>query len=233
MNNAINRQKYLTETALALQRAGYEVSRTTDEHLAVSLNSQPICKVERVGGITYRQGDLYSGELVAAKDYAYEIVRTTAEYMQAMEAAPPLKAAGLEEGYWLLAEFNGAVLAGHPTERGVQFITWERDHDRTGVCWGHYLGSDYTAAKQDFAVRAGLIDRNQLFTHQQLTEIYRSIQETLDSGYPITDERRKLLRKAADQIECSVLQLDELVEQSKLKEMEVTDIPYQGMTQQF
>ena len=233
MNNAINRQKYLAETALALQRAGYEVSRTADEHLAVSLNSQPICKVERVGGITYRQGDLYTGELTAAKDHAYEIVRTTAEYMRAMEAAPPLKAAGLEEGYRLLAEFNGAVLAGHPTERGVQFITWERDHDRAGVCWGHYLGSDYTAAKQDFAVRAGLIDPHQLFTRQQLTEVYRSIQETLDSGYPITDERRKLLHEAADQIEGAVPQLDDLVEQSKLKELEVADIPYQGMTQQF
>ncbi|WP_298034113.1 hypothetical protein [uncultured Dysosmobacter sp.] len=233
MNNAINRQKYLIETTLALQRADYEVSRTADENLAVSLNSQSICKVEEIGEITYRQGNLHTGELTAAKDHAYEIVRTTAEYMRAIEAAPPLKVAGLGEGYRLLAEFNGAVLAGHPTEWGVQFITWERDHDRTGVCWGHYLGSDYAAAKQDFAVRAGLIDRNQLFTRQQLTEVYRSIQETLDSGYPITDERRKLLREAADQIEGAVPQLDELVDQSKLKEMEVADIPYQGMTQQF
>lgn len=233
MNIAINRQKYLTETALALQRAGYEVSRTADENLAVSLNSQPICKVREGGGITYRQGHLYSDELVAAKDHAYEIAKTTAEYMQAMENSSPLKATDLGEGYQLLAEFNGAVLAGHPTERGVQFITWERDFDRTGLCYGHYLGSDYPAAKQDFAVRAGLIDRYQLFTRRQLAEVYRCIHAMLDSEYAITGGRRKLLEDTVRQIECAAPEIETLVEQSCQKELEVEDSPYQGMNQQF
>ena len=42
----------------------------------------------------------------------YEIVRTTAEYMRQMEMAPFLKADGLEDGYKVLADFNGTVLAG-------------------------------------------------------------------------------------------------------------------------
>lgn len=42
-----------------------------------------------------------------------------------MGKAPDLKADGLGEPYKLLADFNGAVLAGHPSEYGVQFVNWE------------------------------------------------------------------------------------------------------------
>ena len=42
-----------------------------------------------------------------------------------MEAAPKLTASGLTGDYRLLADFNDVVLAGHPTQYGVQFITWE------------------------------------------------------------------------------------------------------------
>ncbi len=229
MSTTIDLQQYLTETALVLRRKGYEVAQAPDGHLLIRLSGQPICKVRKMGGITYRQGNLCSDELVSAKDQAYEIVKTIAEYMRAMENAPPLKVVGLGDGYRLLAEFNDAVLAGHPTERGVQFITWERDFDRTGVCHGHYMGSDYTAAKQDFAVRAGLIDQHPFFTHQQLAEIYRAVHDMLDSEYPITGERRKLLSEVTDQIERAVPRLDKLVEQSNSKELEVIDSPYQSM----
>jgi hypothetical protein len=39
-------------------------------------------------------------------------------YMTAVERAPLLKATALEEDYKLLAEFNGAVLAGREPEHG-------------------------------------------------------------------------------------------------------------------
>ena len=39
--------------------------------------------------------------------------------MTAMETAPRLKATDLTGDYRILADFADAVLAGHPTERGV------------------------------------------------------------------------------------------------------------------
>ena len=116
-NTTIDRQQYPTEMFLALQHVGYEVNRTAYGYWAVSLNGQPICKVREVGEITYHQGDLCTDKLNATKGRIYEFVRTTAEYMRAMENAPPLKAAGLGDGYQLPAEFNGVALAGHPTEK--------------------------------------------------------------------------------------------------------------------
>ena len=136
-----------------------------------------------------------------------------------------MTASGLKGDYRLLADFNDVVLAGHPTKYGVQFVTWARIQEGTALDQGHYYGpsvgkDSYTAAKQDLAVRSGLIPRSALFTPEQLTEVYRCIQETLENSYPITDERQKCLQSTAEQIEHSVPDLDERVTLSNQKELE-------------
>lgn len=71
---------------------------------------------------------------------------------------------------------------------------------------------------------------------EQMTEVYRSIHETLESDYPITENRRKLLESAAIQIEQSVYDLKERVNQSNLEELELGGdhhVQGMGMTQQF
>ena len=57
---------------------------------------------------------------------------------------------------------------------GYQFVTWIWDHDRTGVSHGHYYEEDFQGAKQDFAVRSGLISKAQLFLPEELTQLYRA-----------------------------------------------------------
>ena len=59
------------------------------------------------------------------------------KYMKLLETAPPLKAESLADGYRVLAEFNGTVLAGEKTLLGAQFVTWAWDYDRRGVSNGH------------------------------------------------------------------------------------------------
>ena len=49
---------YYSEVATNLRREGFEVEKLSEEHLAVSLDAQPICKVSRIGGITYRSETL-------------------------------------------------------------------------------------------------------------------------------------------------------------------------------
>ena len=38
--------------------------------------------------------------------------------------------------------------------------------------WGHYYETNYEGAKRDFALRAGLIDENQLFTKEELVALH-------------------------------------------------------------
>ena len=71
---------------------------------------------------------------------------------------------------------------------------------------------------------------------EQMTEVYRCIHETLESDYPITDNRRKILESAASQIEQSVYDLKDRVNQSNLGEMELGGdhhVQGMGMIQQF
>ena len=88
---------------------------------------------------------------------------------------------------------------------------------------GNYYHNDYAGAKLDFACRSGLVQESRQFTDEQLTELYRCVHETLDSGYPITREREKLLTAVAEQIEYSVDDLVERVEQSNQRELEAAD----------
>lgn len=88
--------------------------------------------------------------------------------------------------------------------------------------YGPEGGTDsYAAAKQGFATRSGLIPRSALFAPEQLAEVYRSIHETLENIYPLTDERREHLESAAKQIERSVPDLDARVMASNQKEAEL------------
>ena len=156
------------------------------------------------------------------------------EYEKLMERAPQIKASGLEGDYRLLAEFNDVVLAGHQTRYGMEFVTWECVQNHTSLWQGHYYGDNYEGAKQDFVTRAGLIPQDRLLSSEQLAEVYRCVHETLDSEYPMTGEREKLLKDVAVQIERAVPNLDELVQKSNEAELlvqERSDTP--GMTQQF
>ena len=217
---------YFKELAINLRHEGFTVGQETDGLLPVELDGQRLCLAAGDGRVRYREEDIANDSRHAALDRATAVVRATSEYMSQMETAPQLAASGLEGDYRVLADFNNIVLAGHPTRYGCQFVTWERMQNRTALQQGDYYGPGagadcYASAKRDFAVRSGLIPGDALFSPEQLTEVYRSIHETLDSGYPITDERQKCLESVAEQIERSVPDLAARVEQSNQKEVEL------------
>ena len=221
--------RYFKELVINLRHEGLTVGQETDGLLSVELDGRHLCFAAGDGGVRYREEDIADDSRHAALDRATAVVRATSEYMSQMETAPQLTAIGLEGDYRVLADFNDIVLAGHPTQYGHQFVTWERVQDRTALHQGDYYGpgagaDSYTAAKRDFAVRSGLVLGDALFSLEQLTEVYRSIHETLDSGYPITDERQKCLESVAEQIERSVPDLAARVEQSNQKEWKLASM---------
>ena len=174
---------YLREAAIVLAKEGFQLDEVHTDRLCILLDGSPLCEVTGSGGVAYRNEDIDEPERIAAKDKVYEIVRTTAEYMRQMEMAPFLKADGLEDGYKVLADFNGTVLAGVQSKHGVHFVTWDWAYGHTGVCHGHYFMENYAGAKQDFAIRSGLIQKERLFTPEQMTEIYRCCADSVDGDF--------------------------------------------------
>ena len=221
-----------------LQQESISTAPVENGCLPVLVEGQNAMWIEPGGAIVLKAGAL-DDPLV---DRVYETaIRTSAqvyEYTEAMASAPPLVAEGLHEGFRVLADFNGVVLAGQELEAdwGYKFATWRRSPDRTAVGSGEYFdgGHFYGAAKLDFACRAGLVDGHRQFTDQQLVELYRCVCETLESGYPLTKERREVLEQAAEQVEGSVDDLDERVNLSNQRELEAAgqtdDSPEMGLS---
>ena len=180
--------RFLEETAIRLRQNGFTVEPIEDQHLPVCWEKGRLCHISGKGSVLYRQECVDVPGAQDALPTVIDIAKMTSEYMAILETALLLKASGLHGDYRVLADFGGAVLAGHPTERGVQFVTWEWDYDREGVHHGHYFQDNYDAAKRDFTVRGNLVPKGALFEPEQLAEIYcalafvREQDETLSCG---------------------------------------------------
>ena len=212
--------KYFTELAHRLQAAGITTGHPERNQLTVLLNDQPVLFVSSESDVFL----LPAGSNPPEASELYHKVAQTAEevyaYVEAIQTAPLLHASGLSEKFHLLADFGGAVLAGRELGNGwgYQFVTWIWDHDRTGVSHGHYYEEDFQGAKQDFAVRSGLISKAQLFLPEELTQLYRATDYLLDEGPEPEDGQLKALQTSRTKIEYTVPDLVERLERSQGQE---------------
>lgn len=192
--------RFLEETAIRLLQNGFTVEPIEDHHLPVCWKKGRLCRISGRGSVLYRQECV---DVPGAQDALQTVIDTakmTSEYMAILESAPRLKASGLTGDYRVLADFGSAVLAGHPTERGVQFVTWEWDFNREGVHHGHYFQDDYDAAKRDFTVRSGLVQKDALFEPEQLAEIYRALRLVREQDESLSFGRDRELVELMDQV---------------------------------
>ena len=198
--NETTQLRYLEETATRLRQNGFTVEPIEDHHLPVCWEKGRLCRISGKGSVLYRQERV---DALGAQDALQAVIDTakmTSEYMAILEYAPQLKATDLTGDYRVLADFSSAVLAGHPTERGVQFVTWEWDFDREGVHHGHYFQGDYEAAKRDFTVRSGLVPKDALFEPEQLAEIYRVLAFVREQDESLSFGRDQELKELMEQV---------------------------------
>ena len=192
--------RYLEETAIRLRQNGFTVEPFENHHLPVCWEKGRLCRISGRGSVLYRQENVDNIRTQDALQTVIDTAKITSEYMAIMEHAPQLKASGLVGDYRILADFGDAVLAGHPTERGVQFVTWEWDFDREGVHQGNYFYEDYEAAKRDFTVRSRLVQRDALFEPEQLAEIYRALAFVREQDETLSFGRDQELKELMEQV---------------------------------
>ena len=192
--------RFLEETATRLRQNGFTVEPIEDHHLPVCWEKGRLCRITGRGSVFYRREDADTPQAEDALFRVEDIAAKTLEYMTAMETAPRLKATDLTGDYRILADFGDAVLAGHPTERGVQFVTWEWDFDREGVHHGHYFQDDYEAAKRDFTVRSGLVQKDALIEQEQLAQIYHALSFVREQDETLSFGRDQELAELMEQV---------------------------------
>ena len=199
--NETTQLRYLEETAIRLRQNGFTVEPIEDHHLPVCWEKGRLCRISGKGSVLYRQERAVPG----AQDALQTVIDTakmTSEYMAILETAPRLKASGLTGDYRVLADFSSAVLAGHPSERGVQFVTWEWDWDYKGVHHGHYFQNGCEEAKHDFVRRSGLLPKEALFEPEQLDEIHRALAFVCEQDEGLSIGREKEIKTIMEQIKC-------------------------------
>ena len=196
----MDREPYFKELCIALAREGFTLQSEQDGLLPVNWNNLPLCRVTDAGGIRYWQENVAAPDREQALGRATHLAGMVREYMTLLEQAPPLQAQSLTGNYYLLADFNGTVLAAHPTRLGIHFVTWDWNFDHTALNQGKYFQADYEDTKQNFAIRSGLIPEQKIFDQEQLIEIYQCCSDTLDAGLDLTYEQEQRIKSVQEQI---------------------------------
>ena len=198
--NTSQKERFLQEVEQKLLRRDLDANLLENGLLHVSWNEKPLCSVDRDGIVRFRPADITGPEVDRQLRTDTQTAAQVKEYMRIFECAPALKAVGLEDTYKVLADFGDAVLAGQLGKKGARFVTWEWDFDRQGVHVGHYFMENYEAAKQDFAVRAGLVESQRLFSDEQLAVIRDACEFALEDDATLSYAEEKQLQSVQEQI---------------------------------
>ena len=203
MNEELTPQKerFLREMEQKLRRRDLDARLLEDGLIHVRWNEKPLCSVDRDGIVRFRPADITGPEVDRQLRTVTQTAAQVKEYMQIFDRAPALKVVGLDDTYKVLADFGDAVLAEQFGKTGARFVTWEWDFDRKGVHAGHYHMENYEAAKLDFAVRAGLINEQRLFSDEQLAVIRNSCEFALEDDATLSYAEEKQLQSVQEQIE--------------------------------
>ena len=185
------------ELSRRLSEEGYNFSFENGE-FSVTLDGGDVIKI-RENDVLYSNGDF--SEVGKDAFYAlYHLNREVLDYCTAYEKSSELKTDGLSEKYRCLAEFNGTVLAAkYNEEYGFEFVTWDRTYDGKAVCQGKYF-EDYAAAKENFATRSGLIDKDKLFTTEELERIGKCVDFTMRHNGDLNFDDCECLKKLNEKI---------------------------------
>lgn len=188
-----------TRRAAAL---GYEIRQTQqagDEKLLLTAyrSGNEVCKFETGGAMRYMEDN----PLVTEREELHSLLLDMKQAHDLYADAAPLELAEIRD-YRLISQFGDALLAAKMTkDHEVRFTTWEYTYDHTGVTWGHYYETNYEGAKRDFALRADLIDENQLFTKEELVALHDACVFRGRNDDEISYEDEKKLQAVMEKVE--------------------------------
>ena len=215
--NTSQKEKFLREVEQKLLHRELDARLLDDGLTHIRWNEKPLCSVDRDGIVRFRPADITAPEVDRQLRTVIQTAGHVKEYMRIFERAPTLKVVGLDDTYKVLADFGDAVLAGRSCKTGAKFVTWEWDFDRQGVHAGHYFMENYEAAKQDFAVRAGLVESQRLFSDEQLAVIRNACAFALEDDATLSYAEEKQLQSVQEQIEL-LLPLEEQEQRSTMEQ---------------
>ncbi len=155
-----------------------------------------------------------------------ELIKNLREQDELFTKAPFLEVEGGEK-YKLLSQYNDVVLAAREVttldynkQKVYQFdyVTWEKDKAVEGVQSGNYFGENYASAREDFAQRSGLINKNKHFSETEMLTIYSGLVKIQE--YDMSWDQEKVIDSIKNKISNVIPDLNEEIFQASPKYIE-------------
>ena len=195
----MNREKIMAEVYRKIPRRDDMQIKYEEDVIKVYFGQSNELELRYPGGICYTKNTTVNYELKKIQGEIEDIFKTVEEYIANIENCPDLVLNDSDIEYKELARYNDVVLAGKELKDGTyEFVTW--DCVKGAAYYGNYY-TDYKKAKEDFAIRSGLIDKKLDFSTRELIEIYRNSEDTLGAGYELTDEQKETIEEIENKIE--------------------------------
>ena len=107
----------------------------------------------------------------------------------------PFLLSQMKQGGYQHDNLSTGTIAKAPIQRAtwLHVHTWEASDDRSYVTHGDY-SPNYTYVKEAFAVRAGLIDKDHVFSEDEAADLYRCVNHTRDDCENLTYEQEQKLK---------------------------------------
>ena len=140
-----------------------------------------------------------TGDLAELQDAISIQAEKIREYVSLYDTSEQMTIPDVKQ-YRKLSEFGDTVLAATYSEQhGFMFTTWKQNNAKTYVTHGDYT-PNYEYAKESFAVRAGLINKEQLFSEEEAADMYKCIGYTRDNCESLTYLQEERLKHLSEKL---------------------------------
>lgn len=199
----MNDPKYVSIVMATLKRLSYGCTYSNNE-IAVSKNGERILEILSDTEYRVSRNNLGDAEYEKIKNCCQDLQEAYSIYLR----DDSLEKYGVPY-FQKMSEFAGFILAvGLYKDNLFQYATWQLNHDKTGMEIGKYF-DNYEMAKEDFAIRCGLVDRYKMFDETELKLIRQGLVH-LGADYPhLTVEQMTMVGKVIEKIETIVPEIQE------------------------
>ena len=148
----------------------------------------------------YNSKDLTDPESREVFSHLTDDAETVREYVGLYESSPQMKPKDVQN-YRKLSEYGDVVFAGmYSQKHGFMFCSWRQSDGGKYVAHGNY-SPDYLVSKENFAVRAGLVDDNKLFTKEEAEELFKCAAFARDNCESLTYEQDRGLMELMEKLQ--------------------------------
>lgn len=105
------------------------------------------------------------------------------------------------QNYRKLSEYGDVVFAGmYSQKHGFMFCSWRQSDGGKYLAHGDY-SPDYLSSKENFAVRAGLVDNNKLFTPEEAEQLFKCAAFARDNCESLTYDQDHSLMELMEKLQ--------------------------------